>query len=206
MSLNTQLSTTSRTAFLAYSEAMTRRTIDGETLKFNKGDFLAGKLGVVVPIGTELVAVMNSLAIGYLKWKSSKPVDSRMGLLADGFPPPRRSELDEYSSDTWETGSDGDIRDPWQFTNTIVLIDPATKAIYTFSANSRGGLDAIGKLCRDHAKKSPAGTYPVIRLEVGSYQHRDKTIGRVKFPIFEVIKFVQDQDFEFGARRPARRD
>ena len=57
----------------------------------------------------------------------------------------------------------GDLRNPWQFINTLVLIDLATKAIYTFSASSRGGLSAIAELCKTHAKKAPAGTYPVVR-------------------------------------------
>jgi hypothetical protein len=181
--------TTARNPFLAYSEAMTRRIIDGETLKFNKGDFLAGKDAVVVPTGTELVAVMDSLMVGWIKWRGGKPVDGRMGFVIDGFVPPRRRDLDDFESDLWEAGKDGDLRDPWQLTNTLVLIDPAAKAIYTFSTASRGGFDAIAKLCKTHAK-APAGTYPVIRLEVGSYQHQDRSIGKVKFPIFETGKKV----------------
>jgi hypothetical protein len=186
-----------RNPFLSYAEAMTRRTIDGEILKFVKGEYVAGKDGVVVPVGTEFVAVMDTLAIGYLKWKGGKPVDSHMGLIIDGFTPPRRSEVDEIESDTWEVDKSGDLKDPWQFTNTIVLIELAAKGIYTFGASTRGGLDAIGKLCREHAKKSPAGAYPIIGLDVGSYQHTDRSIGKVKFPIFEVGKKVAAaEDFD----------
>jgi hypothetical protein len=29
--------------------------------------------------------------------------------------------------------------------------------------------------------------YPVIELGVGSYQHRDKSLGRIKFPIFKPV-------------------
>jgi hypothetical protein len=176
---------------------MTRRAIDGELLKFLKGDFEAGKDDRVVPVGTELVAIMDSLAIGWMKWKGGKPSDYRMGLLVDGFQPPRRSELDELESDTWEVDKSGDLKDPWAFTNMIVLIDPKTKEIYTFSTSTRGGLDAIGKLCKDHAKKSPKGAYPIVTLQVGSYQHSDKTIGKVKYPAFEVGKmFVSAEDFD----------
>ena len=52
----------------------------------------------------------------------------------------------------------GDLRDPWQFINTLVLIDLATKAIYTFSASSRGGLGAVAELSRRTPKKETAGT------------------------------------------------
>ena len=185
-------STTARNPFLAYAESMTRNTVKGDLLKFTKGDYLAGKHAILVPIRTELVAIMSGLTIGWIKWRDNKPTgDYRMGLVVDNYVPPRRSELDDEEGDNWETDKSGDLKDPWQFTNMLPMIDLATKAIYTFSASSRGGLDAIGKLCKEHAKKTPAGRYPVIRLEVGSYQHPDKSIGRVKFPIFEVVKFVK---------------
>ena len=181
---------------------MTPHRLDGEALKFNKGDFLAGKDGVVVPIGTKLVAIMDSLAVGWIKWHGGKPVDYRMGLVVDGFTP-RRSELDEHSSDGWEVGTDGDLRDPWAFTNTLAMINPSTEAISTFNTNSRGGIGAVGELCKAHAKeqakqqaKGSPGTYPLVRLEVGSYQHQDRSIGRVKFPIFNPVEFVPAQSFD----------
>lgn len=183
-----QTTSTARNPFLAYAEAMTPRRLDGTLLRFIKGDF-ALKEGKALPIGTKLVAIMNTLTIGWVKWMGGKPVDYRMGLVIDGFTPPRRADLDDYEGDNWEKDGDGDPRDPWQFVNTVVFTEPATRAMYTFSAPSRGAIGAIGELCKAHAK-APAASYPLISLESGSYQHPDRTIGRVKFPIFRVLEFV----------------
>jgi hypothetical protein len=117
--------TTARNPFLAYAAAMAPRRLDGKPLKFVKGDYIVGKDGDVLPLKTRLVAIMNSLMVGRVKWRGGKPVDARMGYVADGFQPPRRSDLDDYESDRWETDRDGDLVDPWQFTNQLVFIDPA---------------------------------------------------------------------------------
>src|SRR5208337_2954921 len=76
--------------FLAVAEAAAPRRLDGETLKFSKGEWLAGKDANLVPTGTELVAIMDTLTVGWIKWSAGRPVDYRMGLAVDGFSPPRR--------------------------------------------------------------------------------------------------------------------
>ena len=196
MTTTLQTNATMRNPFLAYAEAMAPRRLDGEMLKFVKGDYLVGKDGKPLPTGTQLVAIMNTLMIGWVKWQSDKPVDARMGYVADGFQPPRRRDLDDFESDKWEQDRDGDLRDPWQFTNSLVLIDPVSKAnIYTFTTTSRGGFGAIAELCKAHAK-APAGSYERISLEVGQYQHNDRSIGKVKFPIFKALEHVQAAPYD----------
>jgi hypothetical protein len=186
--------------FHEYASALAARRLDGKLLKFIKGDWVFGAEGVVMPEIAELVAVMNSLTIGWQKWKDQRPVESAMGLLVEGFKPPRRSELGDELSATWETDADGNPKDPWRFANDLVLVAPDMGEIYTYSTSSRGGLDAIGALCRSHAK-TPAGKYPLVRLAGGAYQHRDRTRGRVKFPIFDVVKLVDAAPFDEALAR-----
>lgn len=193
--------TTARNPFAAYAEAMAPRRLDGRTMKFVKGDYLVGKDGAVLPPRTQLVAIMNSLMVGWVKWRGGKATgDSRMGYVADGFLPPRRSDLDDDQSDRWETDRDGDLVDPWQFTNQIVFIDPATKGIFTFSTSSRGGFNAIADLCKLHAM-APARSYAIVSLDVGSYQHADKTIGRVRFPVFAPVGRVDATPYDEALAR-----
>jgi hypothetical protein len=191
MGNHVQAPNASRANFLAYAAAMTPHRLDGVRLKFNKGEFLAGSHDTIVPIGTKLVALMHTLRVGFTKWRQGKPAgDYRMGYVFEGFKPPRRSELDDFESDNWEVDKNGDRRDPWQFSNEVALVDPATKAIYTFASGSRGGLGALGELSNTYGKEAPAETYPLISLETGNYQHDDRAIGRVRFPKFDVHEFV----------------
>jgi hypothetical protein len=177
--------------FEAYGEAATPRAIEGTMLRFLKGDFLAGASAhaIEVALGARLVAVMDSLAIGWLRWDNSAPTDPRMGLVVDGFQPPRRSELGDLDKEMWERDSEGEPRDPWQFSNNLVLREIETGEVYTFVTSSKGGLGAIGELCKVHGKhiRQHPDDYPIVELDIGSYQHRDRSLGRIKYPIFKVV-------------------
>jgi hypothetical protein len=72
----------------------------------------------------------------------------------------------------------------------LPLIARQTKAIYTFVTSTRGGIDAVAKLCEKHADKSHANPrlYPIVALGVDSYLHSNRSYGRVKTPTFEVIE------------------
>jgi hypothetical protein len=197
MGKHVQTTNASRANFLAYAAAITPHRLDGTRLKFNKGEFLSGKDGDVVPLGTKLVAVMPTLMIGWTKWRGGKPgPDHRMGYVFDGFKPPHRRDLDDFESDDWEVDKRGDRRDPWQFSSELAFINPATKAIFTFSTSSRGGLGALGELSNTYGKEAPAETYPLIELQAGSYQHDDRAIGRVRFPIFGATEFVAAEPWD----------
>jgi hypothetical protein len=68
------------------------------------------------------------------------------------------------------------------------------ETVYTFATSSDGGLRrALGPLCRDygtHIRQHP-NELPVIGLEQGSYQHSNPRIGRVKYPLFPVKRYVK---------------
>jgi len=149
-------------------------------LKFAKGDYFAGQQAREIPLGTKFVAIMDQLMIGWVKWRDAAPVEQIMGLLAQGYKPKRRSELDDNDPAQWETDDEtGDPQDPWQFTNYLILADPNTKELYTFAASSRGALGAVGELCKEHGKhmREKPDEDPVIKLGVGSYLHRNKAYG-----------------------------
>ncbi len=59
--------------------------ITGDLLKFAKGDFLAGQDNREIAIGTRLIANMDLLEVGWIKWEDSRPIDRRMGRFAEGF-------------------------------------------------------------------------------------------------------------------------
>ena len=143
------------------------------------------------------VAVMDTLTVGYIKWVGGKPVDSRMGLVADGFRPVHRSELDDLDSKNWEVDENGDRIDPWQKTTLIVFVSPtAPHDLFTFTTSTEGGKGAIRDLCEAHARTTEgAGQYPVVTLGSDSYQHKDRTNGRVNVPVFKIVDCVEAGPF-----------
>jgi hypothetical protein len=171
--------------FAAYANAVAPRNIIGTLLKFSKGDYLAGEEGALVPIGTVLTANVAELLVGWVRWADSKPTDHIMLRVADGKAVPKRVELGDTDQDKWEVDSRGERRDPWQFTNYLPLMSENGE-LFTFTTSSRGGIGAIGDLCRrysQHSKRHP-DVLPMIALDVDSYQHKVKEYGRIKFPRF----------------------
>lgn len=186
--------------FSQYGEQAAMRTIVGKLLKFSKGDYMAGENNEDIAEGTELVANMDSLAVGWIKWTDNKPTEQMMGLVCEGFQPPKRKELDETDEALWERDENNQPRDPWQFTNQIVMREPGDPEgqLYTFSTSSRGGINAVGELCRiygKHCRQAP-DDMPVVALNVGAYMHSNKAFGKIKFPILEVKGWVSKREFD----------
>jgi hypothetical protein len=70
-------------------------------------------------------------------------------------------------------------------------------SLFTFTTSSRGGLNAIGELCKAYGKamRQRPDEFPIVALKVGSYQHSNKAYGRIKFPILEVVGWAAKSDF-----------
>jgi hypothetical protein len=191
---------TSGNVFAAYGESAGPGHIVGELLKFSKGDWLAGQENRQIADGTTLVAIMDSLVVGLQRWENQRPVAYRMGLLVEGFVPPQRDELGDTDEALWECDDAGKPRDPWQFTNYLPLVNPENPdQTFTFTTSSKGGLSAIAKLCREYGraceKEGRKDQYPLVKLSTGSYAHRDRSRGRIKFPVLTIIGWVNKADF-----------
>ena len=157
--------------------------------KFSKGEFLAGKDAVAVAIGTHMVVNMDSLEVGWIKWMDHVPSEQRLGRIAEGFKACKRDELGDTEEESWPLDDNGKSEDPWRFTNNIVMANASDGAVYTFTTSSRGGLNAIGLLCKGYGEKREqhADEWPIVELGVDSYLHSNRSYGRIKFPTFEII-------------------
>lgn len=188
----------------AYGEQAAPR--NGIFLKFVQGDFLAGQDSDLIPLGTRMIADMTQLTVGWLHWEAGRPVDRVMGLVANNFKLPRREDLGDNDEKFWEPDDRGGRRDPWQKGNELpmVLYDNPEE-VYIFTSGSRGGEGAIGELSKIYGKhiRTHPNDLPVIKLDCDSYQHRDKTRGRIKFPVFEVVGWVNRNDQ--GSEQPEQR-
>ena len=194
--------------FTEYSKvAAMQGSIIGQLLRFSKGEYIAGQDSEEVPEGTELVANMDQLLVGWQRWEDQRPVEQAMGPLSEGFQPQRRDELSFTDSSEWEIDeASGKPRDPWVYTHYLLLKEAGKKGqMYTFTTNSAGGKNAMGKLAGEYGKemREHPDEYPIIKLEVGSYMHSNAAYGRIKFPIFKIVGWADKSEFEDAAETPA---
>lgn len=188
-----------RNYFEQYGDQASQRNLVGQLLKFSKGDWLAGEDSDEVPVGTKLVAIMDQVMVGWVKWRDNRPEQQHMGLIVEGFQPPRRSDLGDTNDSDWELDDRGQPRDPWQFTNYVVMKEPGKKMdmqhMYTFATSSRGGIGAVGQLCQVYGKgmRERPDEYPVVALKVSAYDHPKKEFGRIKVPVLEVVGWEKKQ-------------
>jgi hypothetical protein len=185
--------TATQNFFEKYGKAATLSSITGRLLKFNKfGEYRAGREEEQIKHGTRLAVYMDSLCVGYQLWEDGRPTDKIMGPIRDGFVPPDKKTLSHRDKSKWETDDEGEPRDPWQFTNTLVLVDPETKDLFTFTTSSKGGLNAVGHLALkygEHMRQKPDEA-PIIELGGGSYKHPNKKYGEIRFPILKRVDWI----------------
>jgi hypothetical protein len=172
------------------------RYLVGRMLKFNRGEYLVGKNEGKLPQGTKLVALMDDYLEGWIRWVDNRPDRHEMGLRSKGYKPLEREELGDMDNAHWETDPRSNrLKDPWQKTAYLVLRpvgkpDAGEEELYTFTTSSAGGLKACYKLGITYGKEGlrlRPGMYPIVQLSEEEYPHPDKSIGRVKNPVFKVV-------------------
>ena len=164
----------------------------GAFLKFSKGEWLLGQNDDEVALGRRLAANMSELSIGWIRWADGKPAERRMGLLSQGFKPEARDALGFTEQRDWETDEQGQPKDPWNFTNELPLADPETGEQMTFSASSKGGIGAIGNLCKAYGReyRQREGLVPVIDLQRDSYKHAK--YGKTYVPVMNIVDWIDN--------------
>jgi hypothetical protein len=161
-------------AFEAYGQSVSQKSIVGDILKFTKfGEWVSGKDETEMADETKLIANMDELLVGWVRWEDSKPTDQIMGKVAEAFRPARRNELGDTDEAAWETDDNGVPQDPWRLTNYLVLKEPGGEQLYTYATSSRSGLNAVGELCKVYGKqmRQRPDDYPVVELQASSYIH-----------------------------------
>lgn len=175
--------------FQLYAEQVVRNNIIGQLLKFAKGDWSVGRDSTPIEIGTKLAASMDSFQIGWIKWGGNKVQDELMGQSI----PPKRATLGDLDESEWELNADGSPRDPWQFTNRLVLKLPGEHYhpddAFTFYTSSQGGIRTCGELAAAYGNRLALDDTcnPIVELGVDSYMHPNKSFGRIKIPKFTIV-------------------
>jgi hypothetical protein len=163
--------------FERYGQAASGRRFVGDLLKFGKdGIYIAGREGREVKYGTQMVAYMPSLRCGWIRWEDGHLVEGPMGLVADGFVPPKRDTLEGTPDESsWEKDDKGKPVNPWQISNDLALFDPQGVAFYTFATTSKGGLARLAiclrtmaSTCDSSRESGPSYRSKAVPIRIGS--------------------------------------
>jgi hypothetical protein len=180
-----------RTSVQRYLDEVAPASMVGRRIKFGKeGTFVTADDDETIGDDVDFVALCDQTLIGLIKFNGEgEPPDYRMGLLYDGFVMPERKLLGDADPTKWEVGLDGKPQDPWQHHIYLVLQRGDTAELFTFTTASVTGRRAIGSLLRhyDRMQRTHPDMYPVIRLKVGGFNHRDERVGWVATPVFAVV-------------------
>jgi len=175
----------------------------GTFIKFGKnGTYQKQVDDTPIPSGTECVVVYDQIRAGWIKFqgKGMQPI-LKMGLVFDGFNPVEREDLDDQDQSSWEIGLSGQPQDPWQMQVLLPLQDTKSGELLIFGTTSKTGraaCDNLISLCM-RMQRSESDYYPVIRLDVGSFEHRDTRIGKILKPQFTRIGRAPKADVTLAA-------
>jgi hypothetical protein len=165
--------------------------VSGVFLSFKAGEYLYGQDDKELPNGTRLAANMAGLRIGWRRWFASTVTDDLTELLADCPHIAQRNTLGDDDPAKWETDTKGEPRDPWQLTNVLELIDGEGQQ-YIFSTASKGGIGAIGRLCKQYGKeyRQRPGMVPIVELGKDFYIHKEH--GKTYFPMLTIVDWTDE--------------
>ena len=163
--------------------------MSGTFFKFAKdGKFRKTGDDEEIPEGTQFVAIYDQIQGGWIKFMGKgNPPERKQGNLFEGFVPPARETLGDLDQSEWEVGLSGKPADPWQFQLLLPLQRAETGELYVFNTSSITGRRAVDNLIQvcDRMQRTEPNDYPIIRLRIGGFQHRDERIGWIKTPAFE---------------------
>lgn len=165
--------------------------VQGLFLTFKNGEFLAGQDARVIPLGTRMAANMEGLRVGWRRWWDEQVTDDLTQLLTEQRVLQTRSSLGDNDPERWAKDNAGKPRDPWQLTNILELVDQQGER-YIYSTGSRGGINAIGRLCKEYGKlhRQRPGQVPIITLGNDSYMHRE--FGKTYVPDFKIVSWANE--------------
>ena len=179
----------------------------GTFIKFGKGGYFCKQLDdVPIPEKTEAVLIYDQIRVGWIKFKGKgNPPIRHMGPVFSGFVAPDREMLGDLDEAEWEEGLSGKPVDPWQFQVLLPLQDTKTGELLIFGTSSitgRRACDNLIAMCGRMQVREP-DDYPVVRLDVSGFQHRDERVGWVKTPAFTRVGKAPKSDVSMAVTKVA---
>jgi hypothetical protein len=189
----------SRSAVTKYIDDVAPSSIAGRMIRFVDGKFVYADTEEAVDPETDFIALCDETLAGWIRFHKDgeTPPDRVQGLLFDGFVMPPRESLGDDDPSKWDVGLNNQPEDPWKHQNCLVLQAAASRELATFVTTSVTGRRAVGNLLRHYERTrwKDGRTYPIVRLKVGGFNHRDERVGWVPVPTFAIVgKAPKDSD------------
>ena len=165
------------------------------------GGFTYGTKKEEMDLGTRLAVNITEYKEGWICWKEGKNVEEVMVRAFEGSPPPKESLTDHGPYEKTDDGEDG-----WQQQSSVMLATLGTeKEQYVFNTSSSTGRAALGRLAGAigdaiTTKLDEDGNplIPIIELDQDSFQHKNKRIGTIYTPQFNIVDWVSTDELEAG--------
>jgi hypothetical protein len=180
-----------RTSIEQYLDDIAPTMMVGRMIKFTKeGEFKTPDDDGVISPDIDFIVLADQTQVGWIHFNGEgNPPDREMGLLYDGFVMPKRETLGYTDTSEWEIGLKGLPDDPWKHQINLVLQQAGTAELFTFTTMNVTGQRAVGTLLKhfNRMQKTDPDMFPVVRLKVGGFNHRDQKIGWVSTPVFAIV-------------------
>ena len=178
--------------FAAYGRAVRAKYLLGAKIGFNKGAFLVGEKRVL-ELGAQFTACLGELRVGYKKWRGGQLVDDATGLLAEGFQPPKRSDLDDNDGVNWEVQPDGRREIPGFLPTSSQCRahgrrDPHLR--HVVQGRVRGDRRLVRRI--RYRDRHVSGR----RAPCESYMHKIRSYGRIHVPLLPIVKYVPAKPYD----------
>lgn len=186
---STAIATTGADPYAAYGAKVGTQ---GTFLTFKNGEYLAGQDAKEVPLATRVAANMAGLRIGWRRWMADQLTDDLTEPLIEQPHVAHRNTLGDLDQSLWERDAKTNVaRDPWQLTNVLEFVNSEGEN-FIYSTGSKGGIGAIGRLCKEYGKlyRQRPGQVPIVELGRDSYMHKE--FGKTYFPVFTIVDWADE--------------
>lgn len=169
----------------------------------NSGDYTYGPAAdkKELDLGTQLAVNMTTVGRGWICWVDGEVADETMVNIMEGSPPAASTLADHGPYQKYEDGSE----DGWVEQSTVEFRHLETGELFLFKAAGKSKNRAIGNLLADYAKvwKTKPGQVAVIELgdatfepKVGKEGGPKKKIGKKHAPVFKIVGWISNDEFE----------
>lgn len=180
-----------------YRQSMPVSVGSSNFLKFNKGDWLYGAEGIEVDPESTFIVAAASLGHGYIAFHQSKPFHEVKRKIWHALPPVEDlPSVEGLVNIDPQTKQEKPVSYDFQVGFTLAGVSGAERGkTFQFWSSSHGGVSAHTSVV-DAIEAQMAFTdteiNPIVKLSTGSYPHKNKAYGRVKYPIIEIIGWTAE--------------
>jgi hypothetical protein len=130
--------------------------------------------------------------VGFVEWQDAKIAQQAwLGIAEAAKLKILRQTLGNLDPEFWpERDPRGRPRDPLHESARVPVVWVEKRKPMLFTTSSDTGTKAVKRLVRDCIEGGRDGHVPITKLEISSFQHSNRSIGEIFFPVFELHDWI----------------